>query len=77
MVNRNQVECMVNSKPRDINLAICAEECSELIKEITKVMRYPDYPKERLIEEMADVSIILEMLKYSENVSEEELQKND
>lgn len=75
MIDRNQVECMVNSKPRDINLAICAEECSELIKEITKVVRYPDYPKERLIEEMADVSIILEMLKYSENVSEEELQK--
>lgn len=75
MVDKVQLEYMVNSKPRDINLAICAEECSELIKEITKVMRYPDYPKERLVEEMADVIIILEMLKHSEKVSDEDLQK--
>lgn len=41
---------------------VCMEECSELIKECSKMLR-GKCGREHLIEEMADVYICLEMLK--------------
>ena len=48
------------------------EECAELIKATNKMLRYADRPAEpeyyaNLVEEIADVEIMLEQLKYIHN----------
>lgn len=50
------------------------EESAELIQAINKVLRKKDDAKNHLAEEMADVFICLEQLKYSFDISDEEIQ---
>lgn len=38
---------------------ICIEECSELIKELTKFIRGKDFDRDRVAEEIADVELTL------------------
>lgn len=56
------------------------EECAELIKATNKMLRYEDRPAEpeyyaNLIEEIADVEIMLYQLKVMFNVSDDEVFK--
>ncbi len=55
-------------------LDMCIEEMSELTKEICKKKRGKDNRME-IIEEMADVYIMLEQLKFICDVSHEEIQE--
>lgn len=51
-----------------IQTVVCMEECSELIKECSKMLRGKGN-KNHLIEEMADVYICLEMLEKMYRIS--------
>lgn len=54
------------------------EECAELIQAVNKMLRYEDRPAEpeyyaNLVEEIADVEIMLYQLKVMFNVSDDEV----
>lgn len=54
------------------------EECAELIQAVNKMLRYEDRPDEpkyyaNLIEEIADVEIMLYQLKVMFNISDDEV----
>lgn len=56
------------------------EECAELIQAVNKMLRYEDRPAEpeyyaNLVEEIADVEIMLYQLKVMFNVSDDEVFK--
>ena len=70
----DKVKLLLNSKSSTENKAIIIEELSELQKEITKDIR-KKLNKEHLLEEMADVVIVLHMAKEIYNISESELDK--
>ena len=65
---------------KDAQVAIHMEECAELIQAISKIHRVgcgPDVPPdayENLVEEMADVLIILEQLQEIYDIPNQELQ---
>lgn len=54
---------------------VCMEECSELIKAVSKLIRNPKGPTDNLSEEMADVIICLVLLQKMYNVSDKDIQK--
>lgn len=60
------------NKYGDKQLVVAVEELSELQKEICKSLRGKDN-KKNLIEEMADVYIMLDQLKIYYNISDDEL----
>lgn len=70
----DKVKLLLNSKSNTENKAIIIEELSELQKEITKDIR-KKLNKEHLLEEIADVVIVLHMAKEIYNISESELDK--
>lgn len=57
-----------------INNMICVEELAELQKEVSKMFRCKG-SKQNLLEEMADVSIVLEMLKVLYGIDDSELEE--
>ena len=63
-----------NINGADIQSTICMEECAELIQAISKMKRGKDN-RDNLIEEMADVLIVLTQLRFIYNVGDEELTK--
>ncbi len=65
---------VVNTNGADIQSTICMEECAELIQAISKMKRGKDN-RDNLIEEMADVLIVLTQLRFIYNVGDEELTK--
>ena len=69
-----KIRLLLNSKSGTENKAIIIEELSELQKEITKDIR-KKLNKEHLLEEIADVIIVLHMAKEIYNISESELDK--
>ena len=69
-----KIRLLLNSKSNTENKAIIIEELSELQKEITKDIR-KKLNKEHLLEEIADVIIVLHMAKEIYNISESELDK--
>lgn len=68
------IKILLNSETDIKNKAIIIEELSELQKVITKDIRNK-FNKEDLLEEMADVVIVLHMAKEIYNISENELEK--
>ena len=56
-------------------ILVCMEELSELIQAISKVERYPDEEirKYNLVEEIADVNIIVEYLKIIYDINNEDI----
>lgn len=63
---------------------VWCEECSELIKSITKIIRAPEestepnryeYLTNNVIEEMADVLICIDQIKLSMGITNKDLQK--
>lgn len=51
----------------------CLEEMAELSQAISKVLRNKDGSRENLVEEMADVTIVLKMLQHLHKISDSEL----
>lgn len=66
------IKILLNSETNIKNKAIIIEELSELQKVITKDIRNK-FNKEDLLEEMADVFIVLHMAKQLYSISDEEL----
>lgn len=71
-------ECVLSIKENDAKLllhhkACIIEECSEVIKEITKELR-DKFDKEHLTEELADLRIITESAKTIYEISEKDIQ---
>ena len=69
---------IVNSEEKDMTKVFVVEECSELIKAITKMERskgYSDYVKLRsnIIEEMSDVIISILLYIKENKIDEKEL----
>ena len=62
------------SKYGSMQLIIAIEEMSELIKEISKDLRGKG-KREHIIEEMADVQLILDELKEYYNINQEDIYK--
>ncbi len=60
---------------KELQTTVAMEECAELIQAISKLKRYGENLSRRfdLIEEMVDVEICIEQLKYFFNVSETEM----
>ena len=61
-MNKDIIERSIKEYGRITQSVICMEECSELIQAVSKQIR-GIRSKETLVEEMADVTICLEMLK--------------
>ena len=58
----------------NVNLWVFVEEVGELVKEIAKAVRYePNYNK--IIEEVADVEIALELLKIIFKLDQEHIER--
>ena len=55
-------------------IVIAIEELSELQKELCKALRY-NYNYENIVEEIADVEIMLEQIKICFEISEEEIEE--
>lgn len=69
-------KCVEFYDKRDMyNLAM--EECAELIQAINKILRYPDQEsrRENLIEEIVDVSIMIEKISLIANITPEEFDR--
>lgn len=73
-MTKEELEFLLKSKPRTENLVICSEELAELIKEISKAIR-GHKNTQNLTEEIADVTIILEMLKLIFGIDDIVLEK--
>lgn len=69
-----KIKLLLNSQSDIENKAIIIEELSELQKEITKDIR-KKINKEHLLEEIADVIIVLHMAKEIYNISESEIEQ--
>lgn len=73
MNNNNELYEYLYKKYGDkLQSIIQMEELSELSKEISKSVR-GKHNKENMTEEMADVTIIIEQLKYRYDISDEEI----
>ncbi|MGL6099880.1 MAG: hypothetical protein ACRC0G_09695 [Fusobacteriaceae bacterium] len=70
LINRKDIQELLDNKAHFENVLICVEELSELQKEITKMERGSGTFKS-LAEEMADVYIVLEMIKEIYDIEEE------
>ena len=52
---------------------VCMEECAELIQAISKKLREPTSTDDHLAEEMADVTICLNLLKLMYGITDKEI----
>ena len=76
-INKLDVLEVIASGGYNIQSLIAMEECAELQKAISKVIRYGDEDKDTyddLVDGMADVIICLEQLKVMYQITEDELQ---
>lgn len=66
MTTGEKIQAIANHYGMGNQLLILAEECSELTKAALKMIRYPDREESRrnLLEEMADVEIMLRQIEY-------------
>ena len=58
----------------DVQLVILIEECSELTKEATKMLRGHGR-RENMIEELADVTVMCEQMRIILGISDDELEE--
>ena len=72
-VDDSRISILTQGVGDNTNATICIEECSELIKEITKKLRDPFRGTEPMIEEIADVIISIKILMNVYHLSKEEL----
>lgn len=71
-MNKDIIERSIKEYGRITQSVICMEECSELIQAVSKQIR-GIRSKETLVEEMADVTICLEMLKDIYDIDDTEI----
>lgn len=71
-MNKDIIERSIKKYGRITQSVICMEECSELIQAVSKQIRGIG-SKENLVEEMADVTICLEMLKDIYDIDDTEI----
>lgn len=71
-MNKDIIERSIKEYGRITQSVICMEKCSKLIQAISKQIRGMG-SKESLIEEMADVTICLEMLKDIYDIDDTEI----
>lgn len=74
MTDKQIMKKAIDTYGKDMQCMVAIEEMSELIKEISKDKRYANN-KEHIIEEIADVSIMLEQLKIIYAIDESDIQK--
>lgn len=55
---------------RQLQSIVCMEECAELTQAISKKLRDPTSPNNHLVEEMADVTICLNLLKLMYGITD-------
>lgn len=81
-MNRETNKVYIGQYGIEMQSLVAVEELSELQKAITKLIRYPERSTEpleykglwsNLVEEMADVLIIMDQMKYYYGVSDEEI----
>ena len=81
-MQKTLIKQLIDKNGRNTELIICMEECSELIKEISKCIRsssgdiYAGCRKanvSHLLEEMADVTICIQILQTAFDISDEDL----
>ena len=72
---RELTDPIAKKNGKEVISVVAIEECSELQKEITKMMRERGN-KMNLLEEMADVYICLSFLEQIFNVKPDEMQKS-
>lgn len=73
-INQKIVKKAVEYYGEDYMTTVCMEECAELIQAISKEIRGKS-DIEHLTEEMADVTICLEMLKQIYDIKDDDLEK--
>ena len=71
-MNKDIIERSIKEYGRITQSVICMEECSELIQAVSKQIRGIG-SKENLVEEMADVTICIEMLKDIYDIDDTEI----
>lgn len=83
-VNRETTIKVLQELGIDRQSLVAVEELAELQKAITKAIRYPEYNtpplryigvRSNLVEEMADVLIIMDTLRYYYGITDEEVQE--
>jgi NTP pyrophosphatase (non-canonical NTP hydrolase) len=74
MPEHAQIEAMVNYYGANDRLRLLMEECGELVQAANKILRYPGSDKVRanLLEEMVDVSIMIQQIHTLLNYSDSE-----
>jgi NTP pyrophosphatase (non-canonical NTP hydrolase) len=65
MMEQEQIKAMVNYYGTNDRARLLMEECGELVQAVNKILRYPDNHEARvnLLEEMVDVSIMIEQIR--------------
>ena len=77
MTKQEQIKAMVNYYGANDRVRLLMEECGELVQASNKILRYPDSHVARvnLLEEMVDVSIMIEQIRTLFNY--DDLEWND
>lgn len=73
-MDNKKINKVINYNGNFKQSVICMEECAELTKVISKMLRGNDWYYTNLVEEMADVLISIEMLKQIYHVDESDLE---
>lgn len=58
---------------KQLQSIVCMEECAELTQAISKKLRDPTSPNNHPVEEMADVTICLNLLKLMYGITDKEI----
>jgi len=72
-INKDTLQKVIDKYGTTLQTTVAMEELAELIKEISKVIR-GNKNADGMIEEIADVLIMIEQLKLMYNISDEEIQ---
>ena len=77
IINENEIKTVASAYTKEMNLLVAMEECAELIQELSKIRRKPDSDiiRNNLIEEISDVSICIEIIKFNLNIKDYEVDK--
>ena len=72
MMEQEQIKKIVTHYGANDRARLLMEECGELVQAANKILRYPDKPETRanLLEEMVDVSIMIEQIRTLFNYDE-------
>lgn len=73
-MNRNELYKRMLDKFGDLQMVVAVEELSELQKEVCKAMR-GKFNKEHLVEEVADVKIMIDQIMLRYAIQESEVQQ--